>query len=168
MRTQCLEVVDRFGRQDDLKFHYGQNIARRVCLSIILCRLTLRPSCRGRLPSRDLKNRLTAKTPSGPPRGPDWETGRSGEWGTKEATTLGRPCLPPPPIIFLVASLGPCVVQERRLWLQNLEALCGSCDLAPDGSVRHHVLADDPGAVAECHPAAGFPHCRPLCLGDVA
>jgi hypothetical protein len=28
----------------------------------------------------------------------------------------------------------------------------------PDGPVRDHVLADDPGAVAECHPAAGFPN----------
>jgi hypothetical protein len=35
----------------------------------------------------------------------------------------------------------------------------------PDGPVRDHVLADDPGAAAECHPAAGFPNCRSVvCL----
>lgn len=47
--------------------------------------------------------------------------------------------------------------------MKNLEALCGGCDLAPDGSVRDHVLADDPGAGAECHAAAGFPIAAPWC-----
>lgn len=49
--------------------------------------------------------------------------------------------------------------------LLDLKALRGSCDLAPDGPVRDHVVADDPRAVAECHPAARFPNFRPLvCL----
>ena len=47
----------------------------------------------------------------------------------------------------------------------DLKALRESCDLAPDGPLHDHVVADDPRAVAECHPAAGFPNFRSPLVG---